>query len=229
VPAALRVESAMAYLEQRATGNRAAIIATVAALHAGAAYLLVSGLAVNVIKDITTVIEGRNIPVEVPPPPPQPKDIPKQDSVITAPRPMFDVPRSAEPMLVPLPLPQPIPQPGPQPTPDFILPEPPQPAPSFAPRSVRPRGRPAEWVSTADYPARELREGAQGTTRFSLLVGADGRVESCVVTASSGSAGLDETTCRAVSRRARFEPATDAGGARVQGSYSGSIRWVIPE
>ena len=42
-------------------------------------------------------------------------------------------------------------------------------------------------------------------------------------------AGLDRATCDNVARRARFEPATDASGANVAGSYANNIRWVIPK
>jgi protein TonB len=62
-----------------------------------------------------------------------------------------------------------------------------------------------------------------------LLIGSDGRVESCVVTQSSGFAGLDEATCRNLARRGRFDAATDESGSRVAGSFSGSIRWEIPK
>jgi protein TonB len=60
-------------------------------------------------------------------------------------------------------------------------------------------------------------------------VGADGKVSSCQVTSSSGSPDLDEATCSNVTRRARFNPATDGEGQPTSGSYSGRVRWVIPE
>ena len=75
----------------------------------------------------------------------------------------------------------------------------------------------------------DLREGNQGVTQFTLTIGADGKVQSCMVTASSGFPGLDKATCDNVSRRARFEPATDGSGNRVGGTYSNRIRWEIPQ
>ena len=102
-------------------------------------------------------------------------------------------------------------------------------APLFTPRAARPIGNPASWVSTNDYPARDLREGNQGTTGFALTVGTDGRVVACQVARSSGFPGLDKATCDALSRRARFTPASDANGAKVTGRYASSIRWVIPD
>jgi periplasmic protein TonB len=62
-----------------------------------------------------------------------------------------------------------------------------------------------------------------------VSVSPEGRVTSCNITSSSGSPDLDEATCSNVTRRARFNPATDGEGQPISGSYSGRIRWVIPE
>jgi protein TonB len=105
----------------------------------------------------------------------------------------------------------------------------PKPAPSFTPREAQPLGRPGDWVTPNDYPARELREGNQGVTQFRVSIGADGKVQSCAIIISSGYPGLDVATCTKVTARARFNPAHDASGAKVSGSYANSIRWVIPE
>ena len=42
-------------------------------------------------------------------------------------------------------------------------------------------------------------------------------------------AALDDATCRLISRRAQFDPATDETGARVPGTYTGSVRWELPD
>ncbi|MCB2077889.1 MAG: TonB family protein [Novosphingobium sp.] len=222
----------MAYVDKRPGGNRTAVIATVALLHGIAIYALVSGLGVKYVKEITTVIRGENIPFEPPPPPPEPQPSAKpknDDTVLVVPKPDIDVPRTSDTVFEVPGLPVPSVPKGP--VLDFVPkpPEPPKPTPSFTPKSATPRNSPAGWVSTNDYPSRDLREGNQGVARFSLVIGADGKVESCVVTQSTGSGGLDDATCKYVSRRARFDPATDANGKRVTGSYNGSIRWVIPE
>jgi protein TonB len=54
-------------------------------------------------------------------------------------------------------------------------------------------------------------------------------VRSCTVTGSSGFPNLDKAACDNISHRARFEPAADDGGQRIAGTYSGTIRWVIPQ
>jgi len=54
-------------------------------------------------------------------------------------------------------------------------------------------------------------------------------VTGCSVTSSSGSPDLDDATCANVTRRARFNPATDGEGQPTSGSYSNRVRWVIPK
>lgn len=101
--------------------------------------------------------------------------------------------------------------------------------PQFKPRAAAPRGKWQLWVTTSDYPTRDLHEENQGTTRYRLSIDAAGRVTGCTVTATSGHPGLDRATCDTVQRRARFEPATDETGAKVAGSFSGSVTWTIPQ
>ncbi|MFM5930173.1 MAG: TonB family protein [Novosphingobium sp.] len=94
---------------------------------------------------------------------------------------------------------------------------------------VYPKGNPGNWVTTNDYPTRALREERQGTTRFRVTVGTDGRVSDCEILQSSGSNDLDSATCLLIWRRARFQPAQDAKGNPAIGYYSNAVRWVIPE
>jgi protein TonB len=113
---------------------------------------------------------------------------------------------------------------------DVRLPLPdPAPSPSLSPIRAKPRGNAGLWVTPTDYPAGELRLEHTGVTRFRLTVGADGRVRDCTVTGSSGWPALDATACAKLSSRAKFDPALDGTGARVEGSYSSSVRWQIPE
>ncbi|HYG46815.1 MAG TPA: energy transducer TonB [Allosphingosinicella sp.] len=80
-----------------------------------------------------------------------------------------------------------------------------------------------------DYPAAALAAREQGEVGFRLDVGPDGRVASCAVTRSSGSAALDDATCRLIRSRARFTPALDSGGAPVADKIAGRIVWKLPE
>jgi protein TonB len=120
--------------------------------------------------------------------------------------------------------------PPPAPPPPIVLAPPAAPPPPrFTPKGAAPKGNPANWATTNDYPARALREEREGTTGFRVTVGPDGRVTDCQITSSSGHADLDAATCDNVRRRARFTPATDGEGNPTTGTYSNRIRWVIPK
>lgn len=94
--------------------------------------------------------------------------------------------------------------------------------------AARPMDFPGNWTTTADYPVAALRANEQGTSAFSVIVDKAGRVKECRITSSSGSAPLDEATCRLVTQRARFFPAVDEQNNPIEGSYSNRIRWVLP-
>ncbi|MEZ5734701.1 MAG: energy transducer TonB [Novosphingobium sp.] len=217
----------MAYLESKPGNRRAVAITVVALLHAAAFYGLITGLGVTYIKEVMPVFKARNIPIDQPKPPPEPQPSATPDTRnietrqpdisdrVLVPSDTIFVPMPPAPDTVELDIPRP--------------PAPPPPGPRFTPRAANPSNGPVGWVSTNDYPSRDLREGNQGLVRYSLTIGADGKVEACTVTQSSGFRGLDEATCKHVSRRARFRPATDGNGEKVTGSYAGSVRWVIPE
>lgn len=100
-------------------------------------------------------------------------------------------------------------------------------APTLA-RPATPVVNPATWVTTADYPTDALREEVEGRVGFELAIDTQGRPTSCRIKSSSGSPSLDETTCSLLTRRARFTPATDKRGRPRVGTYSNSVRWVIP-
>jgi hypothetical protein len=64
---------------------------------------------------------------------------------------------------------------------------------------------------------------------FELDVAANGRATACRITAGSGSAVVDRTTCDAARRRARFTPARDADGNPVASRYGARLSWsVVP-
>ena len=96
-------------------------------------------------------------------------------------------------------------------------------------QSVRPRGNPASWITTSDYPTADMRVDMQGTVAYRLTVGPNGRPTACDITQSSGFWRLDEATCRLVLRRARFCPATDKKAQPITGTWSSRMKWVIPE
>ncbi len=83
-------------------------------------------------------------------------------------------------------------------------------------------------ISNADMPMSSIRAGSSGTTRITMLVDATGVATDCSVTGSSGDATLDAWTCTLAVRRFRFTPAT-RNGQNVVGTYSQSVRWVLPD
>jgi protein TonB len=222
----------MSYIEQRAGRNqRVATMTIVAVIQGTAIVALVNGLAVKWMKPapepVTQATDVPDTTITLPPPEPMPSAHPRPDPV-PVPVPTF---ASDSRPKIPTPVPTAAPDPIAVPTGDVVLPNPfpsPSPSPLFTPRSAKPRNAPGSWASTDDYPASDLRSGHQGVTRFTLSIGADGRVLSCAIARSSGFPGLDKATCDKVSQRARFDPATDNTGSRVAGTYTGSIRWQIP-
>ena len=215
----------MAYADQEVSGNRIAAFVVVALLHVALGYALVTGLAYEgvkqLVKKVTTVDIKKDEPKKEPPPPKKVEAAPP----IVAPPPKMNIATVSPPVEIV----QTVPPPAPPPV--FVAPPAPAvaPPPRVQPKTATPKGNPGNWATTNDYPTRALREEREGTTSFRVTVGPDGRVTSCSITGSSGSPDLDEATCSNVTRRARFNPATDGEGNPTTGSYSSRVRWVIPK
>lgn len=193
-------------------------------------WLLVSGLAIDVVKQIAEKLDVVDVqeppPPEEPPPPPPENKLPPPPPVVVPPSPIRSISPNVITNTVSTP---PPPQP---PTPIITPPAPPAPpAPPPTPdrsRPLSPRGDAGSWVTNDDYPPSAIREEAQGTTGVSLSVGADGRVTGCSVTASSGNAALDQAACRNIQRRARFNAALDRDGNPTSSTYTRRVRWQLP-
>jgi protein TonB len=219
----------MAYVDKQPLSHRLANLGTAGLIELGVGVALIAGLSTTFVPDPPVPqITARNIDDDLPPPPPpddqQPQPRP-HDSVIDAPLPPPDMPTAGPDIGT---ADDAFPWPDDR-TVDFPTPQPSaKPSPTYSPIAAAPRNDPAGWVTTEDYPSRDLREGNQGTTQFRLIVGSNGRVQACEILRSSGFASLDKVTCDKVSRRARFDPATDQSGAKVVGSYVSSVKWRIP-
>lgn len=222
----------MAYAGSMNPNRRAAILGTVAALHIGAGYLLVTGLAATIIKEFKPPLVANQMPLDPPPPvppPPSPKtsDAAKPLDPMTAPTTSVTLAPPSEGVVVTLPTLPPMTDGG---IGDAVFPTAsPSPSPSFTAVGPRPKGRQGEWVTVNDYPTSDLRLEHTGLTRVKLAIGADGRVTGCTVSASSGWPGLDAAACAKLTQRSRFEPATDNTGARVTGTFTTSVKWEIPD
>ena len=86
---------------------------------------------------------------------------------------------------------------------------------------------PSDLVS-ANYPRESLVLGEQGTVAFAVDLDEHARIESCVVTKSSGYPRLDAATCDLIVLHANFAPAEAEGGKRVATTRTGRIAWRLP-
>ncbi len=84
------------------------------------------------------------------------------------------------------------------------------------------------WILADDYPAAALAARAEGTSALTWDVTAEGKAENCVVTASSGSADLDQAACTLIVERARYAPALDRKGRPTRSHAGRRVRWVLP-
>lgn len=225
----------MAYADQQMSGNKIVAIVIVALIHIALGYALVTGLAYSAVKKaierVTTVDIKEPEPEKKPPPPPPEKQPDTTPPPVVAPPPPINIAPAPPPIQTQPTIPPPAPPVLRVPPPAPVAPPPPPapPPPKFQPKPPSPRGNPGSWANSNDYPSRALREEREGTTGFTVQVGANGRVTSCTVTRSSGSSDLDNTTCSLITRRARFKPATDGNGDAVASSWSSSVRWEIPK
>lgn len=219
----------MSYLDRSTDPNRRTTAITgVIVIHALIGYLLLTGLVYTFAPRQGPGVQGYPIPLPSPPPPtPTPQPRASHDPT--------PFPAPPQPFPFPSPTPAPTyPPPGPTPGPTATSDPVPLPTPTatrsalFRPLPAEPKGDPRAWVTADDYPPRDLREGNEGTTSFRVVIGTNGKVSACEVVRSSGHPGLDAATCKAVSARARFAPATDENGATVVGTYANTVRWQIP-
>lgn len=216
----------MAYADQRMSGNRITALIIVAILHIIVGYALVTGLAYSAVKKIKERVETFDVEEEKPPeePPPPPPDQPVPPPPIVAPPPPITFER-------PAPVLQTVTEPPRVQLPPTVVAPPPAPPPPPAvdkSRGARPKGQ-GSWAARIqdNYPSAALRKEIEGTVGVRVTVGADGRVQSCSVSSSSGSGDLDSAACEGMQRYARFDPALDRDGNPTTGSFSTRIVYRI--
>ncbi|WP_247713723.1 energy transducer TonB [Qipengyuania sphaerica] len=214
------------------SGNRVVAIIIVAIIHIALGYLLVTGLAIDAVKKVVERVT--TVDVEEPPPPepedeppPPPEDIPDVVPPPVAPPPPINIAPAPPPIRTQVTIPPPappaitIPPPAPPPAP---------PAPPSRARGASPDGL-NRWAARiqGDYPSSAIRREEAGTVTMRISIGANGRVEACSVTGSSGSSALDQAACRGMQRYARYNPALNAAGDPIPATTTQSIRYVLPE
>lgn len=220
----------MAYADPTVGARRTATVAGVVLVHGALGYLLVSGMAVDVMRGVTRTLTTTNVPLSVPPlpdptpPPPRAEHVaahPSQPMTVTFVDPVVPSHAADERVMVDvLPVP-PLP---------LATGEPAATATPFVSKASGPavRGDRGAWITNADYPAAAADAEEEGRVALTVGVGTDGRVTTCTVTGSSGSATLDAATCRLYRQRARFTPARDDAGSTIASSYRDRVRWELP-
>ncbi len=92
---------------------------------------------------------------------------------------------------------------------------------------------PPRWrkgrLKDSDYPRAAGEAGVSGTVTVRYLVMADGRVGECDIVKSSGNGELDETTCRLIRERFRFDPSRDAAGRPVPAWLRENHAWSVED
>jgi len=218
----------MSYVNKtQVSGNRPLAITLVIIVAGILGYTLVTGLAYSVVKKTVEDLKTFDVEDEPPPPPEEPPPPPEQVQV-EVPPPAVAPPPIVRTNTLPPPVTTVRTAPPPRITPTAPPAPPAPPAPRIEPSRAKSDLR--SYFSTDDYPSRALRNEEEGTARARLVVGTNGRVESCSIIQSTGSSELDRATCQILERRARFEPATDSSGAKVSDTVTTPpIRWQIPQ
>jgi protein TonB len=91
------------------------------------------------------------------------------------------------------------------------------------PRQIRGR------LKFSDLPADLRDKETGGTVSVHYRVGIDGRVGDCEITASSGSAELDQLTCSLIQQRFRFDPSRNSDGHPVSSIVEEQHSWEFDE
>lgn len=91
-----------------------------------------------------------------------------------------------------------------------------------------PANDPSRWVTTDDYPPHALMREATGRSTVRYRVTLEGRVADCTVAETSGNAALDDASCKALTKRARYRPAIGSDGAPTATWVAATFTWDIP-
>jgi len=81
-------------------------------------------------------------------------------------------------------------------------------------------------IRDRDWPSHAAEAAGGGTVSVIYTVETDGRATHCEITHSSGNEELDDTTCRLIEQRFRFEPSRDRSGRPVRSTIVQNHEWV---
>ncbi len=94
------------------------------------------------------------------------------------------------------------------------------------PQKAEPKNDPARWVHASDLP--RISDDVAVTT-FDLTIDEGGKPVSCAIIVSSGQNDLDNSVCKAVMKRARFKPASEANGSTIYSVRRDRVIWKPQE
>ena len=219
----------MAYADRNSNGSRIVAIVVVSIVVALLFYGFVNGLTFSYVKKMTEKLNTFDVQEPPPPPPdkppPPPPEQPQlQTPPVVSPPPLIRVQSPPPPIQVQatIPPPQPVTVVAAHPGPVIV-------APPTVSKAAGAKGDPSSWVTTDDYPSDALSAEAQGTTKIKWEINTAGRVENCVVLASSGNSSLDRAACSNITRRGRYTPAQDQSGNPIRSSSGRNVVWRLPE
>jgi protein TonB len=103
-------------------------------------------------------------------------------------------------------------------------------APPPPPRPPYPKkawAKPSIWsaIGQSDYPISSWNNDEEGLVEFDLKIDAEGRLEDCLITKSSGFPILDRKACSLVSQRVEFVPAMLDAETPIASVYSAKYYW----
>ena len=224
----------MSYASQQQAGNKTTSIVIVILIHVAIGYLLVTGLAIDAVKQVVERVTTVEVKEEEPPPEPDEPPPPEPDT----PDPVSPPPPNAPESLIEMPRESPIqttqretPQEvfrKPDVTPEPVRPAEPVARPPSKARGVQPKNQ-RSWAARIqdNYPRRAAQEEIEGTVGVRVTVTADGKATGCSVTSSSGSGILDEAACKDLERYGRFDPALNDAGDPISASWSTRITYKL--
>lgn len=251
-PAPFRVSGLTDMRLDRDRGGRAGAALIVVGLHALLGYALLTGLHQPIVRQVSDHLALFDVPEPPPPPAPEPRPAERPSRAAEGEASPADLKAAPTPIVAP-------PAAIAAPSPVVVTPKPlPVPVGSEADAGSSTRDgsgsgaggegagrgsggradgtggtRRAERISGAlldsDYPHQALRMGIEGSVKVRFTITEDGRVTRCTILETSGSALLDQTTCRLAERRFRYRPALDASGRPVSQDEVRTYDWWLPD
>lgn len=88
---------------------------------------------------------------------------------------------------------------------------------------VRPAGNPGRWVTPNDYPRGMLMKRKQAIVHFRLSVDENGKASACNIQQSTRPKAFDDAVCRALMRKAKFQPALDKDSEPIASYFRSTV------